>query len=82
MLYKPKPFGGVDLRKAAWMNQALLVRLAWRILTKESDFWCKMLRRKYCGNPDDGIIFRDRQRASKTWKGVVWGLDLLRLGAR
>lgn len=38
-LCKPKELDGVCLRKAAWMNRALVAKLAWRVLN-EDDVLC------------------------------------------
>lgn len=81
-LCKPTAMGGVSLHKASLMNMALLTKLAWRVLTQRETVWCKVLREKYLWNNEGGAWLVDKQRASKVWKGIVWGADVLRMGAR
>lgn len=44
---RPKKYGGLGLRPAAKMNQALLIKLAWRLVTEPSALWSRLLKEKY-----------------------------------
>lgn len=74
--------GGIGLKKARLMNRALLAKLIQRVITKEGETWCKVLKVKYGSRRIEGIQFIDKQRASRVRKGIVWGPELLREGLR
>lgn len=64
------------------MNMAPLAKLGWQVLSCPEEIWCKVFRSKYRVRDEDGAHFKDKQRSSHVWKGVVWGVELLRLGLR
>lgn len=78
----PKKHGGANLKPAKDMNQAMLVKLNWKLLTRMGNVWCSVLVAKYKIKEGDGAHFKVKQRASNVWRGVLWGADLLRKGLR
>lgn len=81
-LCKPKSFGGLGMRKSYEMSRALLAKLEWWVLTHGEANWCKLVRMKYDTRRDGCFQFVEKQRSSRIWKGIIWGSDILRLGAR
>lgn len=80
VLCRPKERGGLGLKRAKMMNNAMLAKLGSKLVTLDGDIWCKLLRRKY-GLLKDGVAdFKPKQRSSSTWQGMVWSSGLLREG--
>lgn len=59
------------------MNKALLIKLAWRVITRGEELWCQVLRVKYGLLEDGPLNFKSRQRSLNIWKGLAWCSDLL-----
>lgn len=59
-LSKPNELGRANLKSAIDMNQALLAKLSWRILTYSRRVWSNVLRAKYGVKDEDGIRFKTR----------------------
>lgn len=81
-LCKSKEEGGLGLRRSKDMNKAMLTKLAWRLLHEEDTTWSRLLRSKYAVSIDGPIEFRNRQRSSLVWQGLVWCSEVLRAGLR
>jgi hypothetical protein len=60
-------------------NQALLARQAWRLIQKPDSLCAKVLKARYYphGNILDTVFYAD---PSPVWKGVEFGLELLKVG--
>lgn len=56
--------GGIDLRRSANMNKAMLTKLAWRLLAEEEEDWCKVLLSKFAVDVLGPVDFKHRHRAS------------------
>lgn len=82
VLCKPKEEGDFGLRKAESMNKAMMAKLCWRLLTQGEDMWAMIVRRKYGLNDTGPLVFKHKQRASLTWRGLEWASDLLLKGLR
>lgn len=78
---KTKEARGANLKAARLMNWALMVKLAWRMLTC-GELWCDVLRSKYGLDAETRPHFNDKSRSSQVWKGIIWGSELLREGLR
>jgi hypothetical protein len=78
-LTKPKGKGGLGFRDMHLFNQALLARLAWRLIQKPLSLFARVLKAKYYpnGNILDTIFSAN---ASPVWKGVEFGLELIKEG--
>jgi len=46
-LCKPKREGGLGIRSAKEMNNALLAKLGWRLLNTRDGLWVQILRKKF-----------------------------------
>ncbi|PNY12420.1 ribonuclease H [Trifolium pratense] len=66
----PKRMGGLGFRKLETMNKACLLKLVWKFLESNDDYWCRVLRGKYVVN---GIQFGDNSKSndSSLWKVLV-----------
>lgn len=77
VLCRPKERWSFGLKTAKGMNKTLLAKLGWRLVKQGEAMWAKTLGLKY-GISDDGlVVFKHKQRASLTWKGLEWPADLL-----
>jgi ribonuclease HI len=77
----PKANGGLGLKRAADMNQAMLAKASWRIVQKDEGLWCKVFEKKYLQRHS---ILDDKYDkhvgCSSTWNSVLHGAKLLRSG--
>lgn len=76
-LCKPMYKGGLGLRELGCFNQALLAKMAWRLIEDPNSLVAKVLLGKYCWgrslwecSPKPGC--------SWGWRSIMWGLDLLK----
>ena len=78
-LTKPKGKGGLGFRDMHLFNQALLARQAWRLIQNPNSLFARVLKARYFphGNILDTVFSSD---PSPVWKGVEFGLDLLKQG--
>lgn len=75
-LTKPKAAGGLGLRDIQLFNQALLAKVAWKILTNPSCLLARVLTRKYCHKRS----FLEAQLpsvCSHGWRSILHGRDFL-----
>lgn len=76
-LTRPKTSGGLCLRDIQIFNQALLAKLAWKILTSPSCLLARVLKGKYCHKKN----FLDVELpavCSHGWRSMLYGRDLLK----
>ncbi|XP_008231741.1 PREDICTED: uncharacterized protein LOC103330914 [Prunus mume] len=70
--------GGLGVKKAAWMNQALLAKSGWRLLHNDKGLWAKVLKAKYLKNCDMLSVNEHKFRnCSSSRRGVLFGAKLL-----
>lgn len=65
-------------KKIRIYKQALLAKLAWRVSTQTDEDWCKVIHAKYVPLEEAPYYLKSKQRASKTWQGIVWGANHLK----
>ncbi|KAL4391935.1 hypothetical protein AHAS_Ahas03G0294800 [Arachis hypogaea] len=69
-----KKSGGLGFRSARMMNDANLMKLAWKLIHNRDSLWVQVLCSKYrCG--DNTIpLMKPLQRMSNAWKGIshIW----------
>ncbi|CAL1403368.1 unnamed protein product [Linum trigynum] len=68
---RPKEEGGLGLRDSTRTNEAYMLKIAWRMLTKPNDLWARVLRGKYGKQTEEGWTFRSKERLSNLWRGVM-----------
>ena len=78
-LTRPKSAGGLGFREIEQFNNALLAKLAWRILKEPHSLLAQTLMGKYCHNSS----FLDclaPASASHGWRGILAGREVLKKG--
>ncbi|KAM2637494.1 hypothetical protein EV1_021984 [Malus domestica] len=81
MVCKPKSKGGLGIKRACVMNQALLAKLGWRIHAKDSGLWSQIYQAKYLkGYSILDPKIHERTECSYSWKGILYGVNLLKKG--
>lgn len=76
---KPKSAGGLGFREISQFNDAMLAKLAWRLLKEPSSLLARTLQGKYCLHS----TFLETQQPSSSshgWRGILVGRDLLLKG--
>ncbi|XP_018474180.1 uncharacterized mitochondrial protein AtMg00310-like [Raphanus sativus] len=72
----PKQLEGLGFRDIQLFNQALLGKIAWRLITKPDCLLAKVLLGKYC-HKTPFLKATQPQSFSHSWKGILHGRDLL-----
>lgn len=81
LVCKPKSKGGLGLKKTHDMNEALLAKVAWRLSRKDDGLSAHIFERKYLkGHSFCEPNLTPKQKCSPTWKGVMFGAQLLHKG--
>ncbi|XP_018479302.1 uncharacterized protein LOC108850231 [Raphanus sativus] len=75
-LTQPKAMGGLGLRDIQIFNQALLAKLAWRLVTAPESLLARVLLGKYC-HGKHFLEVQSPQTCSHGWRGILFGRDLL-----
>ncbi|CAL9024262.1 unnamed protein product [Prunus brigantina] len=74
----PKCLGGLGIKKASLMNQAMLSKASWRIVAGDSGLWAAMLRKKNLRGSCCFDAYDDNcTLASSFWKGLIYGAAIL-----
>ena len=68
---KPKKEGGLGIRKVRLMNEALLVKVAFKMLVEKDSFWVEVIRNKYNCGDDILPIVTTHKNSSNLWKGII-----------
>ncbi|XP_048615609.1 uncharacterized protein LOC125588345 [Brassica napus] len=76
-LTKPKAEGGLGFRDIQLFNQALLAKVAWRIITVPNCLLARILTGKYC-KKQSFLNVANPSVASHGWRGILWGRELLK----
>lgn len=75
-LTEPKALGGLGLRDIQRFNQALLAKIAWRLVTAPESLLARVLLGKYC-HGKHFLEVTASQACSHGWRGILFGRDLL-----
>ncbi|XP_026452057.1 uncharacterized protein LOC113352456 [Papaver somniferum] len=73
----PKDLGGLYIRQSAILNQALLAKLAWRMIEEPDTPWVVLLSHKYF-NGQNPITYALSRNGSWAWKGICDGIDIIK----
>ncbi|KAL1208232.1 putative mitochondrial protein [Cardamine amara subsp. amara] len=77
-LAKPKAAGGLGFREIQSFNDALLGKLAWRLLTNPESLLAKLLNGKYC-HDKTFLETQCQSTSSHGWRGILVGRDLIKM---
>lgn len=77
ILCTPKSAGGLGLHSIHNVNQALLAKVAWKIIDEKESLLSKFFLSKYCSKQNFREV-RAKPTATWGWKGILWGRDLLK----
>ncbi|CAN1750705.1 Putative ribonuclease H protein At1g65750 [Linum perenne] len=71
---KPKCHWGLGLRNARDLNRALLMKLAWSLISHSNEFWARVLISKYMTRMANGYVLAKKRGFSNVWRGImkVW----------
>ena len=67
---RPKFERGLGIRRNEDVNNALITKLGWRILTNNDSIWVRIMRDKYVKNNDFFRISK-KEGNSTVWKKVI-----------
>jgi hypothetical protein len=78
-MIKPKGRGGLGFRDIHLFNQALLARQAWRLVQNPNSLCARIIKARYFPHGDilNTVFAYD---PSPAWKGIEFGLELLKFG--
>ncbi|XP_026378449.1 uncharacterized protein LOC113272871 [Papaver somniferum] len=76
-LSKPKRFGGLGFKNLRCLNEAMLTKLAWRMLTEKEAKWVQLLTARYFPN-DDPLYGNIKKKGTWIWNGILRGLSWIR----
>lgn len=79
---KNKEDGGLGIRKSCSMNQALLVKAAWKIYSRNQGNWASILRSKYLKNDISTLDFPKVPNASHAWRRIRVSVSLAKSEVR
>ncbi|XP_043721048.1 uncharacterized mitochondrial protein AtMg00310-like [Telopea speciosissima] len=71
--------GGLNIKSSAAINQALLAKKAWELLTSPSSLWGRLMKNKYFPN-SNFLSANCPSTASWDWKSVCSAKELIRKG--
>ncbi|WZZ84871.1 hypothetical protein YC2023_113450 [Brassica napus] len=71
-LMLPKHLGGLGFRDIRLFNQALIAKIAWRLILKPECLLSRILLGKYCHNASF-LKVAHAASSSHGWKGILWG---------
>ncbi|GLJ43861.1 hypothetical protein SUGI_0914210 [Cryptomeria japonica] len=79
----PKAMGGLGTRKISRFNKALMTKIAWKLLNKDTD-WSRIIRARYLGNGDFSSVLKEEglPRGSKIWNNILSYREPLSHGLR
>lgn len=77
---RPKPNGGLGLRKFRDFNRSLLAKLLWCIYTDPGSLWVQQLKSKYNVTSLDPSLLRTGSQPSPIWRSICWSRDLISKG--
>jgi hypothetical protein len=76
---KNKQNGGLGFRDYECFNQAFLAKQGWRLLSNPDSLCAKVLKARYFKD-SDFLAANCPNRASYTWKSIIYGRELLKAG--
>ncbi|KAL2941999.1 hypothetical protein RDABS01_030349 [Bienertia sinuspersici] len=63
-------------------NAAFLTKLGWRLISKPTSLWSRVVRSKYCHGLCDVDMFKASSNCSNLWKGIVANAPFVMQGSQ
>ncbi|XP_026383875.1 uncharacterized protein LOC113279398 [Papaver somniferum] len=76
-LNKPRRMGGLGFKNTRIFNEALLTKLAWRMLRETEAKWVQLLQARYFRNMDP-LYGHIKKMGTWIWQGIQQGLQWIR----
>lgn len=74
----PKNLGGLGIKKASDMNQAMLAKVGWRLFLNDPGLWASMYKEKYLKHAHYvDQSYQQHKYCSSTWRSIIHGANLL-----
>ncbi|KAK9139396.1 hypothetical protein Scep_009077 [Stephania cephalantha] len=79
---QPKGCGGLGLKKMRLMNEALLMKLVWRLVSSTNELWVQLLKAKYGDVSPQMSELPNTRKGSHLWRslGKIWSNTLQNIG--
>lgn len=73
----PKSYGGLGIRNIKLLNQAFILKMAWRLRSDEESLWGKTLKGKYFPHQSFDNAPTPKPYNSTYWKNIYRTIDML-----
>lgn len=77
-LHLHKNNGGLGIRNLRILNQAYIMKNAWRLVNDKNSLWCKVMKVKYSPNSNLYNIPPPKPYHSTIWKNIYKQVKLIR----
>lgn len=74
-LCKPIEQGGIGFKEANKVNQAMISRIAWMLVSHPDDLWAQILKGKYFKKKTGALLSKKKSSASWIWKCILQGIE-------
>jgi hypothetical protein len=78
---QPKALGGLGIRSMEFLNNSLLARLGWKMVSNATLLWVDALRAKYLMNGASFLSAPNNPLSSWLWKGLLKNRGVVQQGA-
>lgn len=82
LVCNPKHEGGLGIRQMRPLNNALLAKKTWKVLSGEDNLSIKILQSKYVKAAHDVTQLMVRPSNSPTWKSLIKQIPLIQMGSQ
>ena len=77
---KHKDAGGIGFKDLTMFDEAMLAKLAWRLLKDDNSLFYRVFKAQFF--PNGSLLFaKDSSLASYAWKSILKGRDVISKGA-
>lgn len=71
MVTQSKEHGGLNLKPARVINQAFILKLAWRMVTSQQSLWVRVLQGKYIKGDSLNFAISKKSNLSSLWSRLL-----------
>lgn len=69
---QPVELGGLGIRDLSKMNEALMMKLLWKIASNNPALWVDVMRAKYIPRSELWVARRN-YKCTSCWKAIIYG---------